>query len=144
MENHFALFQMPARFDIDAGQLDAAYRELQGRVHPDKFAAASDAARDIRDEVGSCQGTYDNPQDLSENSWTVMRYAEVEEAGKLAAEVLFPLNRSGDEDSTSTPPKSPRRSRYAANGAGLTERSRPYRSKPLPAYGAEKRCARFT
>ena len=47
MENHFALFQMPARFDIDAGQLDAAYRELQGRVHPDKFAAASDAEKRV-------------------------------------------------------------------------------------------------
>ncbi len=38
---------------------------------------------DIRDEVGSCTGTYDNPTDLTENSWTVMRFAEVEEAGKL-------------------------------------------------------------
>jgi formate dehydrogenase iron-sulfur subunit len=38
---------------------------------------------DIRDEVGSCAGAYDNPRDLTENSWTVMRFAEVEEAGKL-------------------------------------------------------------
>lgn len=47
MENHFDLFQMPARFTIDAAQLDAAYREVQGRVHPDKFAAASDAEKRV-------------------------------------------------------------------------------------------------
>ena len=38
---------------------------------------------DVRDEVGSCHGIYDNPVDLTENSWTVMRYTEVEEQGKL-------------------------------------------------------------
>ena len=38
---------------------------------------------DIRDEVGSCHGVYDNPVDLSAKSWTVMRYAEVEENGRL-------------------------------------------------------------
>jgi formate dehydrogenase iron-sulfur subunit len=38
---------------------------------------------DLRDEVGSCQGFYDNPADLSDKSWTVMRYAEVEEGGRL-------------------------------------------------------------
>ncbi|MBL8492039.1 MAG: formate dehydrogenase subunit beta [Rhodocyclaceae bacterium] len=38
---------------------------------------------DLRDEVGSCQGFYDNPADLSAKSWTVMRYAEVEEKGRL-------------------------------------------------------------
>ncbi|CAM8648114.1 DjlA DnaJ-domain-containing proteins 1 [Oxalobacteraceae bacterium] len=47
MDNHFDLFQMPARFAIDAAQLDAAYREVQGRVHPDKFAAASDAEKRV-------------------------------------------------------------------------------------------------
>jgi formate dehydrogenase iron-sulfur subunit len=38
---------------------------------------------DVRDEVGHCTGVYDNPADLTENSWTVMRFAEVEENGKL-------------------------------------------------------------
>ena len=47
MENHFALFQMMPAFAIDAAQLDAAYRELQARVHPDKFAAATDAEKRI-------------------------------------------------------------------------------------------------
>ncbi|MDE2586053.1 MAG: 4Fe-4S dicluster domain-containing protein, partial [Betaproteobacteria bacterium] len=38
---------------------------------------------DVRDEVGSCAGVFDNPTDLTENSWTVMRFSEVEQNGKL-------------------------------------------------------------
>jgi len=38
---------------------------------------------DIRDEVGSNSGVYDNPVDLTAKSWTVMRFAEVEEGGRL-------------------------------------------------------------
>jgi len=38
---------------------------------------------DIRDEVGTCTGIYDNPVDLTESSWTVMRFSEIEEQGKL-------------------------------------------------------------
>ncbi len=38
---------------------------------------------DLRDEVGENVGVYDNPTDLTENSWTVMRFSEVEEAGNL-------------------------------------------------------------
>ncbi|MDB6082307.1 MAG: Formate dehydrogenase beta subunit [Gammaproteobacteria bacterium] len=33
---------------------------------------------DLRDEIGSCTGHYDNPPDLSEHSWTLMRFAEYE------------------------------------------------------------------
>ncbi|MFZ2990460.1 formate dehydrogenase subunit beta [Ideonella sp.] len=33
---------------------------------------------DLRDEVGTTAGTYDNPNDLTANSWTVMRFSEVE------------------------------------------------------------------
>jgi len=33
---------------------------------------------DLRDEVGSNAGTYDNPNDLSPASWTVMRFSEVQ------------------------------------------------------------------
>ena len=39
---------------------------------------------DLRDTVGNNVGVYDNPADLTAQSWTVMRYAEVEPApGKL-------------------------------------------------------------
>jgi len=47
MQNHFELFQLPPRFDIDMAQLDAAYREIQGRVHPDRFVNASDAEKRV-------------------------------------------------------------------------------------------------
>ena len=33
---------------------------------------------DLRDEIGACTGHYDNPPDLSEHSWTLMRFAEYE------------------------------------------------------------------
>ncbi len=39
---------------------------------------------DLRDEVGTNHGIYDNPIDLTDKSWTVMRFSEVEvESGKL-------------------------------------------------------------
>lgn len=38
---------------------------------------------DIRDDVGHCTGVYDNPTDLSAKSWTVMRFSETKENGKL-------------------------------------------------------------
>jgi len=43
--NHFQLFGLPERFRFDADALDRAYRALQGEVHPDRFAAASEAER---------------------------------------------------------------------------------------------------
>jgi molecular chaperone HscB len=47
MQNHFELFQLPAAFDIDMDALDRAYREIQGRVHPDRFVNASDAEKRV-------------------------------------------------------------------------------------------------
>jgi molecular chaperone HscB len=47
MQNHFDLFQLPARFDVDMDALDSAYREIQGRVHPDRFVNASDAEKRV-------------------------------------------------------------------------------------------------
>lgn len=47
MQNHFELFQLPARFDIDMNALDSAYREVQGRVHPDRFVNATDAEKRV-------------------------------------------------------------------------------------------------
>ncbi|TWI11537.1 formate dehydrogenase subunit beta [Aerolutibacter ruishenii] len=39
---------------------------------------------DLRDEVGSCTGVYDNPADLTDQSWTLMRFSEHEdEQGNL-------------------------------------------------------------
>ena len=38
--NHFELFGLPQRFRFDPALLDRAYHDLQGAVHPDRFAAA--------------------------------------------------------------------------------------------------------
>jgi molecular chaperone HscB len=47
MQNHFELFHLPVRFDVDMAALNAAYHEVQGRVHPDKFAHASDTEKRV-------------------------------------------------------------------------------------------------
>lgn len=45
--------------------------------------AACSEWNDIRDEIGTNHGVYDNPIDLSADSWTVMRFSETEQNGKL-------------------------------------------------------------
>ncbi|MYM36112.1 Fe-S protein assembly co-chaperone HscB [Duganella sp. FT50W] len=47
MQNHFELFNLPPRFAVDAGALDSAYRDVQSRVHPDKFVNATDAEKRV-------------------------------------------------------------------------------------------------
>jgi len=46
-QNYFELFGLEARFDLDAAALDNAYRDVQGRVHPDKFVQGSDTERRV-------------------------------------------------------------------------------------------------
>jgi len=45
--DHFALFGLPRRFRIDRSALDSAWRDLQTKVHPDRFAAGSDAEKRV-------------------------------------------------------------------------------------------------
>ncbi|MEG1834319.1 MAG: Fe-S protein assembly co-chaperone HscB [Burkholderiaceae bacterium] len=45
--DHFALFGLAPRFRIDEAALANAYRDLQARVHPDRFAAASAPERRV-------------------------------------------------------------------------------------------------
>lgn len=47
MQNHFELFHLPPQFALDMSAVDAAYREVQSRVHPDKFVNASDAEKRV-------------------------------------------------------------------------------------------------
>lgn len=42
-KNHFDLFGLPATFALDAERLDKAYRDIQARIHPDRFAHAGEA-----------------------------------------------------------------------------------------------------
>ncbi len=44
-QNHFDLFALPVSFELDTQALERAYRDLQREVHPDRFAAASDAEK---------------------------------------------------------------------------------------------------
>ncbi len=45
LRNHFELFGLAPAFALDADSLERAYREIQARVHPDRFAQAGDAER---------------------------------------------------------------------------------------------------
>ncbi len=43
----FALFGLPERFVLDAAQLDAKWKSLQGAAHPDRFATETAAAQRV-------------------------------------------------------------------------------------------------
>jgi molecular chaperone HscB len=43
--NHFELLGLPPAYVLDPSDLESRYRELQGRIHPDRFAAAPEAER---------------------------------------------------------------------------------------------------
>lgn len=45
MQNHFELFGLSAAFGLETEALEHSYREIQSRVHPDRFAHAGDAER---------------------------------------------------------------------------------------------------
>jgi molecular chaperone HscB len=45
--NHFELLGLPVAFALDASRLERSYRDLQSRVHPDRFASGSEAERRV-------------------------------------------------------------------------------------------------
>jgi molecular chaperone HscB len=45
MQNHFDLFGLSPIFSIEGEALERSYREIQSKVHPDRFAHAGDAER---------------------------------------------------------------------------------------------------
>jgi molecular chaperone HscB len=45
MHNHFDLFGLAPAFALESERLERSYREIQSRVHPDRFAHAGDAER---------------------------------------------------------------------------------------------------
>jgi molecular chaperone HscB len=45
LRNHFELFGLTPAFALDAVALERAYRDIQSRVHPDRFANSGDAER---------------------------------------------------------------------------------------------------
>ena len=46
-QTYFELFDLPATYALDRERLDSAYRELQTKVHPDKFAAKPEAEQRV-------------------------------------------------------------------------------------------------
>ena len=46
-QDFFALFGLPARFEIDRDRLEQAYRDCQSQVHPDRHAHRSDAEKRV-------------------------------------------------------------------------------------------------
>ena len=45
MQSHFDLFGLPAKFSVEADRLEQSYRDIQAKVHPDRFVHAGDAER---------------------------------------------------------------------------------------------------
>jgi molecular chaperone HscB len=45
MQNHFELFGLVPAFAVEGEALERSYREIQSKVHPDRFAHAGDAER---------------------------------------------------------------------------------------------------
>jgi molecular chaperone HscB len=43
--SHFELFGLPPKYVLEAAALERSYRDIQSRVHPDRFAHAGDAER---------------------------------------------------------------------------------------------------
>jgi molecular chaperone HscB len=43
--SHFELFGLDPAFALDVGRLESAYRDIQSKVHPDRYAQAGDAER---------------------------------------------------------------------------------------------------
>jgi molecular chaperone HscB len=44
-QDHFSLFGLPSAYVLDAVSLERAYREIQARIHPDRFVNSGDAER---------------------------------------------------------------------------------------------------
>ena len=47
MTNHFELLGLPVAYSVEAASLERNYRDLQSRVHPDRFAASTEAERRV-------------------------------------------------------------------------------------------------
>jgi len=63
--DHFELFGLVPAFALDVARLEAAYRDIQSKVHPDRFAHAGDAERrasmQMTTRVNEAYGTLKSP-----------------------------------------------------------------------------------
>lgn len=44
-QDHFSLFGLPSAYVLDAVALERAYREIQARIHPDRFVNSGEAEK---------------------------------------------------------------------------------------------------
>ena len=51
--SHFALFGLPAQYALDLAELNARYRDLQQKLHPDRYAGASERERRLATQSSS-------------------------------------------------------------------------------------------
>lgn len=47
MKDFFSLLGLPRQFRLDLQQLEAAFRQVQSQVHPDRFVTATDAEKRV-------------------------------------------------------------------------------------------------
>lgn len=52
-QNYFELFGLPQSFDVDMPALASAYRQLQHKMHPDRYAAATERDRRLAVQYSS-------------------------------------------------------------------------------------------
>ena len=82
--NHFELLGLPVTFAVDANALDSAYRELQSRVHPDRYASASEAERRVAmqwaTKANEAYRTLRNPVDRARYLLSLKGYDTEEES----------------------------------------------------------------
>jgi molecular chaperone HscB len=82
--NHFELLGLPVTFAVDANALDNAYRELQSRVHPDRYASASEAERRVAmqwaTKANEAYRTLRNPVDRARYLLSLKGYDTEEES----------------------------------------------------------------
>ena len=127
-QNHFELMGLPVSFRLDRAALDSAYRELQGRLHPDRFAQTGDQERrlavqgsawineaysTLKDDTRRAryllilQGVeFDDERDTASDPEFLMEQMELREALEEAADTPDPLARiemlSADIDARSS------------------------------------------
>ena len=82
--NHFELLGLPAQYAVDPARLEHGYRELQSQVHPDRFAAATDAERRVAMQwatrVNEAYRTLRNPIDRARYLLQLKGYDTEEES----------------------------------------------------------------
>jgi molecular chaperone HscB len=65
LKNHFELFGLAPAFALDRKRLEQSYREIQAKVHPDRFARAGDSERrasmQMTTQVNEAYRTLDSP-----------------------------------------------------------------------------------